>query len=170
MTNYLDEYNKRMTYGNAMGFNASPLAQTAHMHADRDRQQQTSASHSGNGYTASYQGGDLSSGFPLAGDDMDGDSLLRCKTKQPLPGGNGTERPVQQLPVFFDIHRAGRGQGGFLFCEETLQFRQRVVLRGHAFIPCSAKSTPIDSSICESVTSTRPAASTAMEARTSEPR
>lgn len=39
MTNYLDEYNKRMTHGNAMGFNASPLAQTAHMHADRDRAQ-----------------------------------------------------------------------------------------------------------------------------------
>lgn len=66
MTNYLDEYNKRMTYGNAMGFNPSPLAQTAHMHADRDRQIQQGA-------------GGVHSGAPVGGitfGNKDGDAGL----------------------------------------------------------------------------------------------
>ena len=65
MTNYLDEYNKRMTYGKAMGFDPSPLAQTAHMHADRDRQmqQQQPGVGAGEGYDVSLGNADGKAGL-----------------------------------------------------------------------------------------------------------
>ncbi len=68
MTNYLDEYNKRKTYGNAMGYAADPLAQTAHMHADRDRQQQSSGAshHGGPAHGIHFNDGDAQAGLPRA--------------------------------------------------------------------------------------------------------